>query len=90
MDNEIIVAGFALLGTLSGTFGGIVTSAKLTNYRIKKLEEEVKEHNNFAKRMPVVETRIENLENRLDDFEDEMKTDNREIKNKLMNMTRRQ
>lgn len=90
MDNEIIVAVFALLGTLSGTFGGIVTSAKLTNYRIKKLEEEVKEHNNFAKRMPVVETRIENLENRLDDFEDEIKTDNREIKNKLMNMTRRQ
>ena len=90
MDNEIIVAGFALLGTLSGTFGGIVTSAKLTNYRIKKLEEEVKEHNNFAKRLPVVEERINNLDEKIDNVEKSTKEDIKDVNNRITNLTRRQ
>lgn len=40
MTSEIWVAAIAFLGTLVGTFGGIVTSSKLTSYRIEQLEKE--------------------------------------------------
>lgn len=33
----LAVAGMSLLGTLSGTFGGILVSSKLTTYRIEQL-----------------------------------------------------
>lgn len=52
---EIVVALLALAGTGIGTFGGIVTSAKLTNYRIRQLEIKVDKHNNFAERVPLIE-----------------------------------
>ena len=69
MKSEMIVAVFSLIGTLAGTFGGIVTSAKLTNYRIVQLEKKVDEHNSFARRMPVVEEQIKVCNHRLSDLE---------------------
>lgn len=69
MSSEIIVALVAFAGTLIGTFGGIVTSAKLTNYRIQQLEQRVNEHNQFARRMPVVEEKLKVVDHRLDDLE---------------------
>lgn len=50
MDNTIVVALVSFAGTLIGTLGGILASAKLTNYRIEQLEKKVDEHNNFAER----------------------------------------
>ena len=41
----IIVAGLSLLGTFIGTLGGILTSTKLTSYRIEQLEKKVEKHN---------------------------------------------
>lgn len=38
MNDVIIVALLSLIGSLAGTFGGIMTSTKLTNYRIEQLE----------------------------------------------------
>ena len=58
MDNEILVAILALAGTLSGTFGGIITSSRLTAYRIQQLEEKVDTHNNFAERIPIIEEKL--------------------------------
>ena len=69
MANEIVVALVAFAGTLLGTFGGIVTSAKLTNYRIQQLENRVNEHNQFARRMPLVEQRMDTAEHRIDNIE---------------------
>lgn len=69
MKSEMIVAVFSLLGTLAGTFGGIIASAKLTNYRIVQLEKKVDEHNSFARRMPVVEEQIKVCNHRLSDLE---------------------
>lgn len=40
----------SLLGTLSGTFGGILISSNLTNYRIEQLEKKVAEHNKVVER----------------------------------------
>lgn len=39
-----------------------------TDEQIKELTREVREHNNFAKRMPVVEKGIENLEEKVNFF----------------------
>lgn len=73
MDNTVIVALLGFAGTLIGTFTGILTSAKLTAYRIEQLEKRVSEHNNFARRMPVVEEQIKEINHRIDDLESEVK-----------------
>lgn len=69
MNNEIVVALLALVGTLAGTFGGILTSSKLTAYRIQQLEEKVDKHNNFAERIPILEEKLKVVNHRLDDLE---------------------
>ena len=55
---EIVIALISFAGTLCGTFGGIITSAKLTNYRIKELEKKVERHNSFVTRIPVIERQV--------------------------------
>lgn len=67
---SIIVAVLSLIGTLGGSLGGIVVSSKLTAYRIQQLENKVAEHNNFARRMPVIEERIDQIEKRFDRMEE--------------------
>lgn len=69
MNSEIIVALVAFAGTLAGTFGGIITSSKMTNYRLQQLESRVNEHNQYAKRMPVVEEQIKVANHRIEDLE---------------------
>lgn len=69
MDNEILIAILSFAGTLFGTFGGILTSAKLTNYRIEQLEKKVEKHNNFAERIPVLEEKLKVEEHRIEDLE---------------------
>ena len=44
MVETIIVAGLSLIGTLAGTFGGILTSNKLIGYRIEQLEKKMEKH----------------------------------------------
>jgi peptidoglycan hydrolase CwlO-like protein len=41
----------------------------LIQYRIEELTREVREHNNFAKRMPVVEEQIKVINHRITDLE---------------------
>ena len=55
MSESIIVALLALLGTLGGTFGGILTANKLTNYRIEQLEKKVEQHNKVIERVYILE-----------------------------------
>lgn len=47
---SLAVAGMSLIGTLAGTFGGILVSNKLTNYRIEQLEKKVEKHNQVVER----------------------------------------
>ena len=69
---EIIVALISLLGTLGGSLGGILVSSRMTNYRLKQLEDEVAEHNNFARHMPVIEEQIKVANHRIEDLEREV------------------
>ena len=69
MDNTVIMAIVSFAGTCVGTLGGILTSNKLTNYRIQQLENKVNEHNNFGKRLPVIEEQIKVINHRLTDLE---------------------
>ena len=55
MTDTVILAALSLLGTLLGTFGGILTANKLTNYRIEQLEKKVEKHNQVIDRVYKIE-----------------------------------
>lgn len=46
--------------------GKIETAQAVTDTKIEELTREVREHNNFAKRVPVLEKQVDALEKRLD------------------------
>lgn len=45
------------------------TAQAVTDYKIEELTREVRAHNNFAQRVPVVEEQIKVINNRLKDLE---------------------
>lgn len=47
---EIIVAVLGLVGTLAGSFLGVVASQRLTQFRLNQLENKVNQHNNLVER----------------------------------------
>ena len=69
MNNEIIVAIIAFVGTMVGTAGGILTSNKLTNYRIKQLENKVDKHNTIIERTFILEEKMKVANHRIEDLE---------------------
>ena len=48
----------------------IETSQAVTDTKIDELTREVREHNNFARRMPVVEEQVKVINHRLSDLEE--------------------
>ena len=46
--------------------GKIETAQAVTDTKIEELTREVREHNNFAKRVPVLEKQVDALEKRMD------------------------
>lgn len=78
---EIIVAvisgGLALIGVIISnaaasrkTQAQITTAQAVTDTKIDELTREVREHNGFAKRMPVVEEQIKVMNHRIGDLEE--------------------
>lgn len=55
LDSTIVVGILSVIGTLVGSFGGIIASNKLTNYRIEQLEKKVDKHNTIIERTYIVE-----------------------------------
>ena len=45
MTTEIFIAVMSFIGTAIGSVAGILTTNKLVNFRLKKLEEKVDKHN---------------------------------------------
>ena len=65
MDPAIISALVAFAGSLTGTLAGIITSSKLTDYRLKELEKRVDKHNSLVERMYCLEDKINLHEEKL-------------------------
>lgn len=72
----IITGGLSLVGVIVTSLvtarkneNAIRVSQAVTDTKIQELTREVREHNNFAKRMPVVEEQIKVINHRIDDLE---------------------
>lgn len=70
MGSEIITGILALLGTMFGTFGGILTSNKLTNHRLQELEKKVDKHNSVVERTYRLEEQMKVANHRIHDLEE--------------------
>ena len=68
--NEIIVAIITGGITLVGVLLANQKTQAVMETRIDELTREVREHNNFAHRMPVVEEQIKVINHRIEDLED--------------------
>lgn len=66
---SIIVGALTLIGVLASNS----KSQAITETKLEELTREVREHNNFAKRMPVVEEQIKVINHRIDDLEEAQK-----------------
>ena len=90
MDSNIIVALFSLAGTLIGTFGGIITANKLTNFRIEQLEKKAEKHNTIVERTYILErdlktafNYIEEIKTRQDKEEDKIENVESKIESRI-------
>ena len=61
----LITGGVTLLGVLIANS----KAQAITETKLDELTREVREHNNFARRMPVVEEQIKVINHRLEDLE---------------------
>lgn len=77
MSESVLIALLSLIGTLAGSFAGIITSNRLTTYRIGQLEKKVEKHNSLVERtyqleeeLEVEKEKIKVINNRLKDLEE--------------------
>lgn len=71
MTEAIICALITGSITLAGVLVTNSRAQAVTEEKIEELTREVREHNNFAKRMPVVEEQIKVINHRIADLEGE-------------------
>ena len=71
MTDAITVALITSAVTLFGVFVSSSKTQAVTETKIEELTREVREHNNFARRVPVVEEQIKVINHRLEDLEHE-------------------
>ena len=62
---SVITGGITLLGVLIANS----KSQAVMETKVDELTREVREHNNFARRMPVVEEQIKVINHRIEDLE---------------------
>ena len=68
--NEIIVALITGGITLVGVMISNQKSQAVTDTKLEELTREVREHNNFARRVPVLEEQMKVVNHRIDDLEE--------------------
>ena len=70
MESALIVAIISGVFTLFGSCIGVITSSRLTAYRIEQLEKRVDKHNNLIERVYEIEDQLgiqaEKLQNTID------------------------
>lgn len=72
----IITGGLTLIGTIITVLSAnhktnmaLKVNQAVTDTKIEELTREVREHNNFAQRMPVIEEQIKVINHRIQDLE---------------------
>ena len=83
MESIIVAAitgGLALIGVIisnksaaNETQVQISTAQAVTDAKLEELTREVREHNNFARRVPVMEEQVKVINHRIADLEDQQK-----------------
>lgn len=84
MTNEILVAlitgGLSFLGVVVTNVSNnrkiqseMKTQQAVTDTKIDELTREVRQHNNFAQRVPVLENKVEVADHRIKDLEEKTK-----------------
>lgn len=84
MTNEVLVAlitgGLAFLGVIVTNIGNsrkmqkeLEKNQAVTDTKIEELTREVRQHNNFAQRVPVLENKVSVADHRIKDLEDRLK-----------------
>ena len=75
--SALITGVLALIGVIISNMAAsskmgqqLKISQAVTDTKIEELTREVREHNNFAKRMPVIEEKIKVVNHRIDDLEE--------------------
>ncbi len=68
MGDTIIVALIGFAGSGLGALAGVIASAKLTNFRLKQLEDKVNKHNNMVERTYALEGRMTEAEHDIRDL----------------------
>lgn len=75
--SALITGCLALIGVIISNMAAsskmeqqLKISQAVTDTKIEELTREVREHNNFAKRMPVIEEKIKVANHRIDDLEE--------------------
>lgn len=73
---SVITGVLALVGVVITVLSGnsktdkaIQTSQAVTDTKLEELTREVREHNNFARRVPVIEEQIKVIDHRIEDLE---------------------
>lgn len=74
MTEAIVVAIITGLLTLAGVIVSNNKSQAVTETKLEELTREVREHNNFARRIPVVEEQIKSIDRRVEAIENKIKT----------------
>ena len=81
MSETTVVALIGLLGSMAGSLGGVLVSARLTQYRLEQLERKVQAHNRLiertyklAERSEIQEEKLRVANHRIGDLEEAMRT----------------
>jgi hypothetical protein len=69
MTEGIIIALISGGLTLTGVLISNSRNQAITDTKLEELTREVREHNNFAKRVPVIEVQVKGLTERVDKLE---------------------
>lgn len=73
MSSEVLIAILSFAGTVAGSLFGVLTSARLTNYKIEELQKKVEKHNHLVERTTIVERDLKTAFRCIDEIKADLK-----------------
>ena len=70
MSEAVFVAALGFSGTLMGSLLGVLTTQKLTQFRLSQLEEKVGKHNNLIERTFKLEGQMQECQHEIKDIKE--------------------